>query len=190
MTPMISQPRKFASAVLASALIVSAAFTTACTPEQKTMLITSVGAAGGAILGKKVGGTAGAVAGGLLGGFAGYLIADYLTTQEQQDYQNTLASSMERTNDGSGSTIVWTNEAGDKQVVTEYSHSKPIQLAAAQGFGNVRVNQQVVAALPANSFCRSSKADIIVNGKDVGDDEGIYCRNADGDYVRVDTAVA
>jgi outer membrane lipoprotein SlyB len=151
------------------------------------------GGVGGAYAGKAIGGKTGrvigAVAGTALGGAAAYFITDYLNTREQQQYQAKLNQQMRATSANVEGTDTWVNANRTKVVNTGFSQEMPLQQVSAN-FGNqIPLNQQRIASLPSNTTCRVADSRFQVNGQQAST-PGIYCRDAYGDYIKVDDTVA
>jgi|GEM_PF-3089590 len=148
-----------------------------------------VGGVAGGFIGNKIGGTKGAAIGATLGagagGLAGYFISDYLNTREQQQYIANLNQQMKATPIGATGSNSWVNADRTKAVNTNYSQSVPLRQVLAQPDDRVPINKQRIASLPSNSTCRVVGSKFQVNGQQASI-PSIYCRTANGDYIRVD----
>lgn len=142
-----------------------------------------LGGVGGAFAGKAIGGKSGMVIGTVigagLGGLAGYYINDYLNAQEQQQYQANLNQQMKMTPANMSGSNSWTNANQTKAVSTGYTEEVSLQRLKSK----VDVNQNAVASLPTNTTCRAAK--IQVAGQQASDIMAAYCRDVNGDYVKV-----
>lgn len=174
--------------------IVTTALMTGCITDPKTgqsMLDPKAGGAigallggvGGAFAGKAIGGKSGmaigAAIGAGLGGLAGYYINDYLNAQEQQQYLASLNQQMKATPANMTGSNSWVNTNRTKAVSTGYTEEVSLQRLRSK----VDVNQNAIASLPVNTSCRAAK--IQVAGQQASDIMAAYCRDANGDYVKV-----
>jgi uncharacterized protein YcfJ len=152
-------------------------------PKAATAIGALLGGVGGAFAGKAFGGKSGMAIGGLtgtlLGGLAGYYINNYLNAQEEQEYLASLNQQMKATPANMTGENSWVNANHTKAVNTGYTEEVSLQRLRSK----VDVNQNAIASLPSNTTCRSAK--IQVSGQQASDIMAAYCRDANGDYVKV-----
>jgi hypothetical protein len=149
-----------------------------------TVLGVAGGFAGGAI-GGNAGAAIGAAIGVGIGGLAGYFITDYLNEQERQEYLANLTQQMKVTPDNIRGSNDWSNMGQTKHIKTDYSSAILLRQVAFHPSNNIQLNKQRIASLPQNTICREAKSQIQVQGQRA-DMLGVYCRDANGDYIKVD----
>ncbi|WP_298326780.1 glycine zipper domain-containing protein [Asticcacaulis sp.] len=176
-----------------TALFFAAVTVTGCTTSQGSKLAggTLGGAVVGAGIGSALGGQRGALIGAAVGGLAGLLVTKHLTDMEQKAYEQSLKAKLATAPSSTNSEIDWSNEDGKKTIRTEVGPEKTFAVAAPDfKKAGYELGDSAMGKVPANSSCRVAVAELRVNGEKKLNDPGLWCRNADGDYVRVDGAVA
>jgi hypothetical protein len=191
---MIQKLRKFCLCIC----VVSISLTTGCATNPGQSANSSwtdcgwgalLGAGTGAVIGAFNGGGTGALigagAGAVTGCAAGYILSKYLQPEEKKQYDANLNQQMKAMPVNATATDNWTSIDRTKTVNTKISDVIPLQQVSAQLGKTVNLNQSKMAALPQNTSCRASDAAFNVNGKPHSD-KGVWCRDGQGDYIRVD----
>jgi surface antigen len=182
MTSILYAPRPARKAARALVLLLAL---TACTPEQKSLVTSVGGGIGGALIGSQFGKgngrLIGAVIGAAVGTFAGYQLAKYLNEEEQKSYSENLNNQMKAIPADKGGEVNWQNTDKSKTAATNVSYSSGIDKFRDAN----KYDQEIVKTLPANTTCRTADTTLKTGTSDVSY-SGVYCRNADGDYVRID----
>jgi surface antigen len=146
------------------------------------------GGVAGAVIGNAIGGKDGmAIGAGIgagVGGLVGYFITDYLNTREQQEYLAKLNQQMKATPANATGSTSWDNADRTKIVNTTFTEEVPVQRVSALG-NKIQLNQQRLASLPSDTTCRAAKELFQVKGQQAST-LGAYCRDANGDYIKVD----
>ncbi|HSK41873.1 MAG TPA: hypothetical protein VK943_19060, partial [Arenibaculum sp.] len=156
-----------------------------CTPDQKLAGGTLAGTAIGAGIGATFGGRTGAIAGGILGTAVGYFLTEALTREERAAYEQALRNQLAFSRADEEQQFVWNNPDGSKLIRTTISAEQPFgtgQAAARRG-----IELAGGQTIPPNATCRIAES-VLSSGEKRIEDPGLWCRNADGDYVRVDGA--
>ena len=149
----------------------------------------AIAAVTGAIIGGLKGGGPGAAVGAgggaLAGCAAGYIISTYLQPEEKKQYDTNLNQQMKAMPVNASATDNWTSIDRTKTVNTQISDATSLQQASAKSGLTVNLNQSQIAKLPQNPSCRASEATFNDNGTSKSD-KGVWCRDGQGDYIRVD----
>lgn len=133
-------------------------------------------------------GNAGAVAAGVACAVGAYALTSYLTEEEQKAYTDNLNQSLKKAPNKKESSVEWSNPDGSKKITTEIS--QPVLPAMIQTSDMAsKVNAERMKTLPEKTSCRVSTAKFLKDGKMI-EDKGVYCRDQNGDYVRVDNKPA
>lgn len=156
---------------------------------------TAVGAAGGVAIGAVVGNTLeknglknadwiGPVIGGILGATAGYLIAERLNADEQQDYENKTKANLNQQNSNQPTTSTWSNTEGTKTITTTSAEAKPVG-ATVSDLQQQNIKANIALNIPKDSVCRQSTRIMTVKGEKY-EETSLHCRDSNGDYAPVD----
>lgn len=112
-------------------------------------------------------------------------IISKLSEKEKEDYESTVQKNLKEQNGESEATTTWQNEDGSKKIdlVTSKDIS-PYEIATQDGKYK-KVDKTLLARIPQDSVCREATSKFST-GRNLIEETGIYCRTAEGDYVRVD----
>lgn len=163
----------FKRTIILSAILILA-LATACTKKDFIQTTATLGgAAAGALLG---GDTQGKIVGALIGAGAGYLIGgwvgDYLTEDEQASLNHEVSQELSQTPVESAGSGKWrSSETPSRTASINYSK---------ESYEPVKTDDSKEEVL---SLCRETSISIEKDGKQVGSQKQLWCRNADGDYV-------
>jgi hypothetical protein len=116
---------------------------------------------------------------------AGWLIAGYLSPDEQKKYESDTNQRLKQTPENKKSKTEW--RSGPKKITDSTSSLKPLEAVIAEQ-KNHSFDREVLAqkyGIQADSQCRYVASTIYPDGKAGGEQTNLYCRDMQGDYVRI-----
>jgi outer membrane lipoprotein SlyB len=186
--------KRLSAAALSVLLIFSAGGCENMTREQKKAVAAIGGGVVGGLVGSQLGSGSGRLVGSavgtLVGAGAGYLLADYLTREEQQEVNRIVEQQVNQpVNQASQET--WRSDGGDKTV----------QIATTAAVPRNRVEEELrrteeaqisdtSPGIPEDTVCRYNTKQISVEDDPEANPNALYCRTTAGTWKRVDIAAA
>jgi len=168
------------SLILTIVLFFTLMFSVACTKKEAVQTTTTLG---GVAAGYFLGGssTAGKVIGALVGAGVGYFvgdyIGDYLTSEEQAALDQNIRKNLAQLDEEQTGTSAWQSERHPERKV-DLQYSEGVRLVETIETGQSEI-------LNTTTMCRevSITPYDTVDGRPIGEQKQLYCRDEMGDYV-------
>lgn len=183
------------SSFLMVTLLCAALFLSGCqtmSPNQRTVLGTTVGSVAGALVGSQVGGGRGQLVamalGAAVGGLVGNQFASYLNEREQESLARTTQLALSADDKETG-TINWQSkerqDVNGQIQVTRTVTAGDFQASGilGQGRGDALSNEErmMLSRLEQGTTCRATRTALSVEDRNVADG-AVWCRTTEGDY--------